>query len=46
MPDGRVGLIDFGQIKRLTEYERYQLAKILRCLMRGDKQELKALALR
>lgn len=29
MPDGRIGLIDFGQVKKLTLKERLYLAKVL-----------------
>lgn len=45
MPDGRIGLIDFGQVKRLTREERYRLALIIDCLSRGDRDHLKALAI-
>eukprot|EP00958_Prasinococcus_capsulatus_P016247 scaffold1786_cov398-Prasinococcus_capsulatus_cf.AAC.38 len=46
LSDGRLGLIDMGQIKRLTEQERYNIAEYLVCMMRGDRAELKRLAIK
>eukprot|EP01062_Namystynia_karyoxenos_P071465 TRINITY_DN66985_c0_g1_i1.p1 TRINITY_DN66985_c0_g1~~TRINITY_DN66985_c0_g1_i1.p1 ORF type:complete len:614 (+),score=244.91 TRINITY_DN66985_c0_g1_i1:82-1842(+) len=35
MPDGRIGLIDFGQVKRLTPTERFNVARAYRLLNWG-----------
>jgi len=37
MPDGRVGLIDYGQCVTFTKEERRGLARVLRALRSGDK---------
>lgn len=37
LPDGRLGLIDYGQVKRLSEDDRLQLARLIVALARDDK---------
>ena len=37
MPDGRLGLIDFGQVKEMTEEHRYKLARMMVALARDDR---------
>lgn len=37
LPDGRLGLIDFGQVKRINPETRRKLARLLVALARGDK---------
>eukprot|EP01062_Namystynia_karyoxenos_P011199 TRINITY_DN13993_c0_g1_i1.p1 TRINITY_DN13993_c0_g1~~TRINITY_DN13993_c0_g1_i1.p1 ORF type:complete len:524 (+),score=130.58 TRINITY_DN13993_c0_g1_i1:87-1574(+) len=46
LEDGRVGLIDFGQVKRLTGGERLELCEAYRYLRTGDKSGLAAAARR
>ena len=29
LPDGRLGLVDYGQVKRISDQERFQIAKIV-----------------
>ncbi|CAM9574178.1 unnamed protein product [Chrysoparadoxa australica] len=45
MPDGRLGLIDYGQVKRLTRDERLHIARIYRGLLAQDKAGLRELAM-
>jgi predicted unusual protein kinase regulating ubiquinone biosynthesis (AarF/ABC1/UbiB family) len=45
LKDGRLGLIDMGQIKTLTVDERLHLSRIYRCLALGDKKELRRMAI-
>ena len=33
LPDGRLGLIDYGQVKYLTEKERLHLCKVMICMV-------------
>jgi predicted unusual protein kinase regulating ubiquinone biosynthesis (AarF/ABC1/UbiB family) len=33
LPDGRLGLIDYGQVKYLTEKERLHLCKVMLCMV-------------
>jgi predicted unusual protein kinase regulating ubiquinone biosynthesis (AarF/ABC1/UbiB family) len=33
LPDGRLGLIDYGQVKYLTENERLHLCKVMLCMV-------------
>lgn len=40
LKDGRVGLIDFGQVKSMTEYDRYLYAKMLLAHYKYDKDEV------
>ncbi|CAD7957364.1 unnamed protein product, partial [Amoebophrya sp. A120] len=40
MPDGRLGLIDFGQAKRLTVEERRKLAKLVLAIADDDRSEI------
>ena len=37
LPDGRVGLIDFGATKRLTRGERLSACVLYAAIARGDK---------
>ena len=37
MPDGRLGLIDFGQVKEIDELRRYQIARLMLALARDDR---------
>jgi hypothetical protein len=37
LPDGRLGLIDYGQVKRLTLKERLCYAKLICALAREDR---------
>jgi hypothetical protein len=37
LPDGRLGLIDYGQVKRLTLKERICYAKLICALAREDR---------
>ncbi len=39
LPDGRLGLIDFGQTKRITAEHRKNLSKLILALAREDKEE-------
>ncbi|KAG5186674.1 ABC1 family-domain-containing protein [Tribonema minus] len=43
--DGRLGLIDYGQVKELTDKERLHLCEVIRGLMTKDKKALKDLAI-
>ena len=45
MPDGRIGLIDFGQFKQLTEEERLKLCRMYRYFENQDKDGLRAYAI-
>ncbi|KAK3265797.1 hypothetical protein CYMTET_25551 [Cymbomonas tetramitiformis] len=40
MPDGRLGLIDFGQTKALAREDRVMLAKLFIALNRDDREEV------
>jgi len=40
MPDGRIGLIDYGQVKRLPMEVRIQYAKLIVALAKGDKDDV------
>jgi predicted unusual protein kinase regulating ubiquinone biosynthesis (AarF/ABC1/UbiB family) len=40
LPDGRIGLIDFGATKRLTPKERLSVCMLYAALGRGDEQML------
>ena len=40
LPDGRIGLIDYGATKRLTENERITACVLYAALARGDKEIL------
>lgn len=40
MPDGRLGLIDYGQFKRMTVDDRIIFAKLVLALHRDDKPEI------
>ncbi|KAJ9454528.1 putative serine/threonine-protein kinase abkB [Diplonema papillatum] len=42
LKDGRLGLIDFGQVKRLTVGERRDIALLVKHLADGDKEALYA----
>ena len=44
MPDGTVGCIDYGQVKRLTTQERHWLCRCYVALARGDDKKLRELA--
>ena len=46
MPDGRLGLIDYGQCKRLTQETRAKLAKLLVLVANGASDEEVAAAFR
>ena len=37
MPDGRLGLIDFGQVKEMPEEHRYKLARLIVALAKDDR---------
>jgi aarF domain-containing kinase len=38
MPDGRLGLIDYGMVGRLTHHEREQIASTMLAIQDGDKE--------
>ena len=38
--DGRLGLIDYGQVKELTEFQRYEIAKFYVAMAQGDKEAI------
>lgn len=40
MPDGRLGLVDYGQVKRLGLEERIVYAKLIIAINRGDREEV------
>lgn len=40
MPDGRLGLVDYGQVKRMTDRDRVIYAKLVLALSRDDKDEI------
>lgn len=40
LTDGRLGLIDYGQVKRMTVQERIIYAKLIMALSRDDKKEI------
>lgn len=44
MPDGRLGLIDYGQVKKLALKDRIGYAKLIVALSRNDKEEVVRLA--
>jgi aarF domain-containing kinase len=40
MPDGRLGLVDYGQVKRMSENDRISYAKLQIALARDDRKEV------
>ena len=44
LPDGRLGLIDFGQVKRLTTAQRYKIARIVVAVATDDEEALQQIA--
>lgn len=40
LKDGRLGLIDYGQVKTMTKEQRIKYAKLILAHARGDKQEI------
>ena len=44
LPDGRLGLIDFGQVKRLTTAQRYKVARIVVAVASDDEEALQKIA--
>jgi aarF domain-containing kinase len=40
VPDGRLGLIDYGQVKRMTERDRVIYAKLVLAMHRDDRKEI------
>lgn len=40
LDDGRIGLIDFGQVKRITNLERQYLARLIVALAQEDKPKV------
>jgi aarF domain-containing kinase len=40
MPDGRLGLVDYGQVKRMSVKDRISYAKLIIALSRDDKEEV------
>lgn len=44
MPDGRLGLIDYGQVKNMAVEDRIRYAKLILALNRNDKREVVRLA--
>jgi len=40
MPDGRLGLIDYGQVKEIDPASRRQLALLIKALASGDRQRV------
>ena len=40
MPDGRLGLIDYGQVKRVDESTRRNYAKLVLAILAEDKKEI------
>jgi len=40
MPDGRVGLIDFGQVKRITDERRLNFARVVLAVQKDDPVEI------
>eukprot|EP00455_Lapot_gusevi_P022309 TRINITY_DN2322_c0_g2_i1.p1 TRINITY_DN2322_c0_g2~~TRINITY_DN2322_c0_g2_i1.p1 ORF type:complete len:563 (+),score=60.32 TRINITY_DN2322_c0_g2_i1:61-1749(+) len=45
LEDGRLGLIDYGQVKRLTAHHRHLLARMIVALAEEDEKEVVKLAL-
>jgi len=45
LPDGRIGLIDFGQVKQLTDAQRLRLCAMYKCLATGDRETLRQIAI-
>ena len=39
LPDGRLGLIDYGQAKRMTLQERFKLARLVLALADGRRED-------
>ncbi|KAI9352863.1 ABC1 family-domain-containing protein [Obelidium mucronatum] len=44
LEDGRLGMLDMGQIKTLTKDERIYIARLYKCLYENDLEELKKLS--
>ncbi|CAM6094753.1 unnamed protein product [Calypogeia fissa] len=40
LPDGRIGLIDYGQVKRYTKNERLEMAKIIAAMYKNDQKHI------
>jgi aarF domain-containing kinase len=40
LPDGRLGLVDYGQVKRMTERDRIIYAKLVIAMSRDDRKEI------
>jgi len=40
MPDGRLGLIDYGQVKELSIQNRIQLSKLVKALAENDSEKI------
>jgi aarF domain-containing kinase len=40
LKDGRLGLIDYGQVKKLTDAQRLSYARLIDALARDDKKEI------
>ncbi|RHY79612.1 hypothetical protein DYB30_011834 [Aphanomyces astaci] len=44
LDDGRIGLIDYGQVKKITKHQRHQLARCFVALAEGTKEDVVACA--
>ncbi|KAJ3010063.1 UNVERIFIED_CONTAM: hypothetical protein HDU68_002355 [Siphonaria sp. JEL0065] len=44
LEDGRLGMLDMGQIKTLTKEERIYVARLYKCLVEQDLEEMKKLS--
>ena len=40
LPDGKIGMIDYGQVKRLNDYERLMVAKQVVAVANKDKEAI------
>jgi aarF domain-containing kinase len=40
MPDGRIGMIDYGQVKQLTDQERKLIARLVLAVANNDHEEI------
>ena len=40
MEDGRLGFLDYGQVKRLTEMERITIARLVSAIANGNKEDV------
>jgi aarF domain-containing kinase len=45
LEDGKLGLIDYGQVKKITDHDRMHISKIIIALRQNNRKELKELAI-